>query len=194
MTDLYLVRHGQTEWSKTGQYTSITDLELTEQGRQQAASLQRLLNPKDFDLVLCSPRKRAQQTAELAGFTNYDVDDDLAEWFYGDQEGHTSEDIRKMVPGWRIWASHVPGGEQAPQVIERLSRVMNRVRFSGAQRAICFGHGHALRVLALCWLGIGIENGGAFPLETASVSVLGYEKETPALVRWNVSAASLGNH
>jgi probable phosphoglycerate mutase len=186
MTDLYIVRHGETEWSKSGQYTSVTDLELTEHGREQAMGLRTLLNPADFDLVLCSPRKRARQTAELAGFEDYEIDDDLAEWYYGEQEGHTSDEMRKLVPGWRIWSSHVPGGEQQADVIARLSKVMNKVRFSGAERAICFSHGHASRVLAMCWIGVGIENGGAFPLQTASVSVLGYEKESPALVHWNV--------
>jgi probable phosphoglycerate mutase len=186
MTDLYLVRHGETEWSKNGRYTSVTDLDLTEVGREQARCLHGKLHPEDFDLVLCSPRKRARETAELSGFTNYEVDEDLAEWYYGDQEGHTSKEMRKLVPGWRIWNSHVPGGEQQADVIARLSRVMNRVRFSGAERAICFGHGHALRVLALCWIDVPITHGGAFPLQTASVSVLGYEKESPALVHWNV--------
>jgi probable phosphoglycerate mutase len=185
MTDIYLVRHGETEWSKSGQHTSVTDLELTDEGRAQAGVLKGLLDPKSFDLVLCSPRKRAQETARLAGFEKFEVDDDLAEGFYGDVEGRTSEEIRRLVPGWRIWNSHVPGGEQAWDVVTRLSRVMNRVRFSGAERAICFGHGHALRVLAMCWIGIDIVHGGAFPMQTAAVSVLGYEKESPALVQWN---------
>jgi probable phosphoglycerate mutase len=189
MTDIYLVRHGETEWSKSGQHTSVTDLELTDEGRAQAGVLKGLLDPNSFDLVLCSPRKRAQETARLAGFEKFEVDDDLAEWFYGDVEGRTSEEIRRLVPGWRIWTSHVPGGEQAWDVVTRLSRVMNRVRFSGAERAICFGHGHALRVLAMCWIGIDIVNGGAFPMQTAAISVLGYEKESPALVQWNYRPA-----
>ncbi|MCL2317080.1 MAG: histidine phosphatase family protein [Actinomycetia bacterium] len=185
MTDLYLVRHGETEWSLSGQHTSVTDLDLTENGKTQAASLRGVLDPSTFDLVLCSPRKRAQETARLAGFTNYTIEEDLAEWYYGDVEGRTSEQVRRLVPGWRIWTSHVPGGEQASEVVERLSRVMNKVRFSGAERAICFGHGHALRVLAMCWVGIDIAHGAAFPLQTATICHLGYEKESPALVRWN---------
>jgi probable phosphoglycerate mutase len=191
VTDIYLVRHGETAWSLSGQHTSITELELTDDGVRQAESLHGVLNPDDFDLVLCSPRKRAQETARLAGFGHFEVDEDLAEWYYGDVEGRTSAEIRHLVPGWRIWTSHVPGGEQGTDVVERLSRVMNRVRFSGAERAICFGHGHALRVLALCWIGIDIAHGGAFPMQTATVSVLGYEKESPALVGWNMRPGSL---
>ena len=185
MTDLYLVRHGETAWSLSGQHTSITDLDLTDHGREQAAKLRGLLDPSTFDLVLCSPRKRAQETARLAGFDHFEVEEDLAEWYYGDVEGRTSEQVRHLVPGWRIWTSHMPGGEQGPQVTERLSRVMNRIRFSGAERAICFGHGHALRVLAMCWIGVDISNGAAFPLHTGTICHLGYEKESPALVRWN---------
>ncbi len=185
MTDLYLVRHGETAWSVSGQHTSTTDLELTERGREQAAGLRGYLDSAQFDLVLCSPRRRAQETARLAGFTDFVIDEDLAEWRYGDIEGRTSDEVRRLVPGWRIWNSHVPGGEQGPEVVARLSRVMNKVRFSGAERAICFGHGHALRVLALCWIGVDLGYGGAFPLETATICHLGYEKETPALVRWN---------
>lgn len=186
MTDLYLVRHGETEWSRSGQHTSVTDLELTDEGIRQASDLHGVLDPAQFDLVLCSPRRRAQDTARLAGFTDYTIDEDLAEWYYGDVEGRTSAEIRHLVPGWRIWTDHVPGGEQPADVVERLSRVMNRIRFSGAERAICFGHGHALRVLAMCWVGVDISKGAAFPLQTGTISVLGYEKETPALRRWNI--------
>jgi len=192
MTDLYLVRHGETEWSKSGQHTSITDLPLTPEGVRQATSLNGVLNPQDFDLVLCSPRLRAQETARLAGFDHFEVDEDLAEWFYGDFEGKTSAAIREFVPGWRIWRSHVPNGEQQADVVGRLSRVMNRVRYSGAKRAICFGHGHALRVLAMCWIDIDIRHGAAFPLATATVSTLGYEKETAALRQWNARPGDAG--
>ena len=103
MTDLYLVRHGQTEWSKSGQHTSVTDLDLTDVGVEQAISLRERLNPADFDLVLSSPRLRARKTAELAGFTNPEIDDDLQEWNYGDYEGMTSKQIRELHHGWRIW-------------------------------------------------------------------------------------------
>ncbi len=185
MTILYLVRHGQTEWSKSGQHTSRTNLDLTDEGVQQAHLLREKLNPADFDLVLSSPRLRATRTAELAGFTNVETTEDLAEWHYGEYEGMTSAQIREKSPGWRIWFQGCPGGESAEQVRERLTRVVKRVRDSGVEKAICFGHGHASRVLALAWLDFPIIFGQSFPMEVASVSILGREKESPAVLRWN---------
>lgn len=185
MTLLYLVRHGQTEWSQNGRHTSVTDLDLTPPGVEQAMALRHRLDPADFGLVLTSPRLRARRTAELAGFTDYEVDNDLVEWDYGEFEGLTSNQIRERWPGWRIWFNGCPGGESADQVRARLTRVVARVRASGVERAICFGHGHASRVLALCWLDFPIIFGQSFPLEVASVSVLGREKESAAIIRWN---------
>lgn len=185
MTLLYLVRHGQTDWSVSGRHTSVTDLDLTSFGVEQAGGLRSRLDPADFGLVLCSPRLRARRTAELAGFSDYEVEDDLVEWDYGDFEGLTSDEIRERWPGWRIWFNGCPGGETAGDVRARLTRVAARVRASGVERAICFGHGHASRVLALCWLDFPIIFGQSFPLEVASVSVLGREKESPAIIRWN---------
>lgn len=185
MTLLYLVRHGQTEWSRNGRHTSVTDLDLTEQGAAQAHALAGRLDPADFGLVLTSPRRRAQRTAQLAGFDAAEVEDDLAEWFYGDYEGLTSDQIRQREPGWRIWFTGCPGGETVDQVRARLTRVVARVRQSGVERAICFGHGHALRVLTLAWLDFPVIFGQGFPLDTATISVLGREKESPAVLRWN---------
>lgn len=185
MTQLYLVRHGETEWSRSGRHTSITDLDLTARGVEQAKSLRERLNPADFGLVLSSPRLRARRTAELAGFDNVEVEEDLAEWYYGDLEGRTSQEIREEHHGWRIWFYGCPGGESADQVRVRLTRVMARVRESGVENAICFAHGHALRVLALCWLDFPLVFGQSFPVEVASVSILGHEKESPAVIRWN---------
>jgi probable phosphoglycerate mutase len=185
MTLLYLVRHGQTEWSRSGRHTSITDLDLTPEGEHQARTLHSQLDPDDFGLVLSSPRVRARRTAELAGFTDYEVEEDLAEWYYGDFEGLTSEEIREKRPGWRIWFNGCAGGESADEVRARLTRVVARVRASGVERAICFGHGHASRVLALCWLDFPIIFGQSFPLEVASLSILGREKESAAIIRWN---------
>ncbi|WP_040161902.1 histidine phosphatase family protein [Nigerium massiliense] len=186
MTDLYLVRHGETEWSKSGQHTSVTDLELTEHGVEQAKSLRDRLDPAEFGLVLSSPRTRAQQTARYAGFTDFEIDDDLQEWNYGDYEGLTSKTIRKEHhPGWRIWFNGCPNGESAEQVRARLTHVVRRVRESGVDKAICFGHGHSSRVLALSWLDFPIIFGQSFPVEVASVSVLGREKESWAILRWN---------
>lgn len=188
MTELYLIRHGETEWSKAGRHTSITDLPLTDVGEQQAKSLCGLINPADFQLALTSPRLRARHTAELAGFAGDHepvVDEDLAEWSYGDYEGLTSKQIQESVPGWSIWTHPTPGGETADQVTARLNRVVNRVRESGVERAVCFAHGHALRALALCWLGFDLSLGGHFPLDTATVSVLGQAKHLPSIQQWN---------
>ena len=135
--------------------------------------------------MLSSPRRRARRTAELAGFGDHEVEDDLAEWFYGDVEGLTSAEIRQQDPGWRIWFNGPPGGETADQVRARLTRVVARVRESGVQRAICFAHGHSLRVLAMAWLDFPIIFGQSFPLGVATVSVLGREKESAAVIRWN---------
>lgn len=191
---LYLVRHGETEWSLNGRHTGRTELELTETGIAQAAAVRPLLAGLDFGLVLCSPRRRAQHTADLAGFAgDYEIDPDLAEWDYGDYEGLTSVEIRKQRPDWRIWTHGVVGGETGEQVLTRLGRVVERVRRGDAARALCFGHGHSLRVLTLSWLGLDIGHGAMFGSETATVSVLGWEKETPAIRHWNVSGRGLGS-
>lgn len=187
-TELYLVRHGETEWSANGRHTSRTDLPLTERGEGQARALTGRLDPAEFGLILSSPRQRARQTAELAGFTGTGaptIDDDLVEWDYGDYEGRTSAEIREEVPGWTIWDFPAPGGETAGQVRERLERVIARVRAADVERAICFGHGHALRALTLCWLGLDLTLGDHFPLHTGTLSVLGTEKDLPALLQWN---------
>lgn len=188
VTQLFIVRHGETEWSRDGRHTSHTDLPLTDHGVEQARALNGQLTPGDFQLVLSSPRRRALDTAELAGFTGEHapvVDEDLTEWFYGDYEGLTSDTIHETDPGWTVWSAPVPGGETADQVTARLTRVVERVRDSGVERALCFGHGHALRALAMCWLEFDLTLGVQFPLETSTISVLGTEKGQPALERWN---------
>ena len=188
MTELYLVRHGETEWSRDGRHTSVTDLPLTEIGEQQARRLFGQLQPQDFQLILSSPRRRARETAELAGFVGVyepQLTEDLVEWNYGDYEGKTSAEINESEPGWTIWTHPVPNGETAAQVADRLDRVVTRVRESGVARAICFGHGHALRALTMRWLGFDLGLGGHFPLDTSTLSVLGEEKGLPSLERWN---------
>ncbi len=188
MTELYLVRHGETEWSRNGRHTSVTDLPLTAVGEAQAKALIGHLDPRDFQLILTSPRRRARHTAELAGFTGAyepEVDEDLVEWSYGDYEGQTSEEIHESVPDWTIWTSPVPHGETAEDVTVRLNRVVAKVRDSGVERALCFGHGHALRALTMCWLEFDLALGVQFPLDTSTVSVLGAEKGQPALQKWN---------
>src|SRR6476469_6092849 len=148
--ELWLVRHGETEWSRDGRHTSTTDLDLTESGVEVARTLRDRLAGETFDLVLSSPRHRARRTAELAGFAEVDVDDDLVEWDYGDYEGITTAEIRETVPGWTIWTHPTPGGETAEQVTARLDRVV--ARCEGHERVLLFSHGHALRALAARWI------------------------------------------
>lgn len=188
MAELYLVRHGETIWSASGRHTSVTDLGLTENGMRQAESLRGLLDPTAFGLILSSPRQRARRTAELAGFSGAyqpEICEDLAEWFYGDYEGLTSAQIHESNPGWTIFTHPTPGGETHGQVTERLDRVIDRIRDSGVERVICFSHGHALRALAVRWLGLDLMWGAHFPLDTGTLSILGEEKGSPAMLRWN---------
>ncbi|GAA1972640.1 acid phosphatase [Nocardioides panacihumi] len=184
MTDLYLVRHGATEWSIAGRHTGTTDLPLLPEGEDTARALTERLRDADFGLVLTSPRQRARRTAELAGFPDAVVDDDLAEWDYGDYEGVTTEAIREKDPGWTIWSGVTPGGETPEQVGDRLDRVIERVRATHGD-ALVFGHGHALRALAARWLGLPVAEGRLLKLDTATLSVLGFEREQPVVLRWN---------
>ncbi|MBD8605325.1 histidine phosphatase family protein [Aeromicrobium sp. CFBP 8757] len=185
--ELWLVRHGETEWSRSGQHTSVTDLELTPDGEAVAARLTHPLAEHPFGLVLTSPRRRARRTAELAGFAHAEPDADLAEWAYGDYEGLTTPQIHESDPDWSIWTGTTPGGETAAQVGERLDRVVARARAAGG-RTLVFAHGHSLRVLAARWLGLEVSEGRIFDLDTATVSVLGDDRGTPVVRRWNVSA------
>jgi broad specificity phosphatase PhoE len=181
--ELWVVRHGETEWSRDGKHTSITDLALTEVGEAAALELAPRLAEVEFDLVLTSPRRRARRTAELAGFADAEVDEDLVEWAYGDYEGVTTAEIRESVPGWTVWTHPTPGGESADEVSARLDRVVARTR--GHDRALVFAHGHSLRVLTARWLEQSAAEGRFFRLDTSTVSVLGFEREHPALLRWN---------
>lgn len=183
-TQVWLARHGETEWSRNHQHTSTTDVELTGPGIAAARELGAELSGESFDLVLTSPLRRAADTARLAGFPDAEVDRNLVEWRYGEYEGITTEEIRETVPGWTVWTHESPGGESAHQVGERLDRVVERLRGVDG-RALVFGHGHALRVLAARWLGLTVADGRHLRLDTATVSVLGYERGTPALLRWN---------
>jgi broad specificity phosphatase PhoE len=184
VNELWLVRHGTTEWSANGRHTSTTDLPLLPEGEEVARALRPRLADEDFAQVLTSPRLRARRTAELAGFPEAEVDDDLAEWAYGDYEGTTTEEIREHDPGWTIWTHPSPGGETAEQVQARLDRVVDRVREADG-RSLVFGHGHALRALAARWLGQPVGHGRYFRLDTATLSVLAHEREHPVLRIWN---------
>ncbi len=182
-----LVRHGETEWSKSGRHTSRTDIPLTDDGRARARALAPVLADHHFALVLTSPRRRAIETCELAGFgAAAHVSDDLAEWDYGDFEGRTTADIRRERPGWTVWSDVSPGGETAEQVGVRADRVIARVRALDGD-AICFSHGHMLRVLAARWVGLAPTDGKRFALDVGALCVLGWEREQPVLARWNVT-------
>jgi len=186
--EVWLVRHGETEWSRDGRHTSRTDLDLTAAGAAEARALAPLLAGVRFDLVLASPRRRSQATAALLGFPDPVVDPDVAEWDYGDYEGRTSAEIQKEVPDWRIWTHPVPGGESAEQVTARADRAIDRLLAEGGERALVVAHGHILRVLASRWLqqpaGFGIH----LLLGTATLSVLGWDRAARVVDRWNVAA------
>ena len=184
MGDLWLVRHGQTEWSLAGRHTSTTDLPLLPEGEDGARALVPRLAEATFAQVLTSPRRRARETARLAGFADAEVDDDLVEWGYGDYEGLTHAQIQESVPGWSIWSHPCPGGETADQVGERLDRVVDRARSADGDTLV-FSHGHASRALAARWLGLPVSEGRLLRLDTSTVSVLGHEREQPVVLRWN---------
>jgi probable phosphoglycerate mutase len=182
--ELWLVRHGETEWSRDGRHTSTTDLDLTDKGVEVAATLRDRLAGTSFDLVMSSPRHRARRTAKLAGFADVEVDEDLVEWDYGDYEGITTPEIRQRVPDWTIWTHPTPGGETAEAVTERLDRVVARIRAADG-RVLVFGHGHSLRALTARWIEQPVSEGRFFKLDTATVSTLGYERDFPVVLRWN---------
>lgn len=185
-----LVRHGETEWSRAGRHTSVTDLPLTPMGEKQARALAPLLAGVCPATVFTSPRDRARRTAELAGLTGtctVEVLDDLAEWAYGDYEGVTTPTIRERDPGWTIWTGRTPGGETVEEVGARADRVLERVRAALADGpVIAVGHGHFSRVLAARWLGLPVSGGAMFVLGPASPCLLGSEHGRPAVHRWNV--------
>ena len=182
--EVWLVRHGQTEWSRDGRHTGRTDEPLLASGEDDARALAPRLASHDFALVLTSPRQRARDTARLAGYPDAIVDDDLAEWDYGDYEGLTTEQIRAQVPGWTIWRGPVPNGETAAQVAARARRVIDRCAAQTGD-ALLFAHGHILRVLTAVYLGFGPEEGAQFALGTATINVLGHEHEYCTLRLWN---------
>lgn len=182
---LFLIRHGETDWSLSGQHTSRTDLPLTAEGERRAALLAPLLAGHNFALVLTSPMTRAVRTCELCGLLGRsERTDDLREWNYGSYEGLTTAEIRRSHPSWSIFHDGAPGGETADDVASRARRVIERVRQADGD-AIVFSHGHLLRVLAATWLQLGPEDGERFALDTGTVSVLGFERETPVIRLWN---------
>jgi probable phosphoglycerate mutase len=187
MRELWLIRHGETEWSRSGQHTGRTDIPLTVQGERQAVLLGRRLAERKFALVLTSPLRRARETCRLAGYGGAARDAaDLMEWDYGAYEGRTTAQIREEVPGWSIWKGGVPGGESADQVGARCDRVIACCADVDGDVAL-FAHGHVLRIMAARWLGVTATGGRYFALDTASLSVLGHEHEARVIRNWNES-------
>jgi broad specificity phosphatase PhoE len=192
VTELWLVRHGETTWSAEGRHTGWTDIPLTGNGRRQAAVLGKTLAGTKFAAVLCSPLLRAKETCEIAGFGSIAVaDEGLREWDYGVYEGRTSQEIQAEIPGWSVWKDAIVGGESLEQVGARADGVIARaLAAAGPQtddvaRVALFAHAHILRILAARWIGLEARDGSLFVLGTGSVSVLGWEKETRVVQRWN---------
>jgi probable phosphoglycerate mutase len=183
-SQLWLVRHGETEWSASGRHTSRTDVDLTPDGEAAASALGERLSGARFARVLTSPRLRARRTAALAGFAGAEVVDDLVEWDYGADEGLTTAEIRADRPGWTVWADGPRGGETADDVRRRADRLIALARAADGP-VLAFSHGHLCRVLGARWLGLEVAAGAHLRLSTASVSVLAWEREAPALLHWN---------
>ena len=182
---IFLVRHGATEWSVSGQHTGRTDIPLTDEGRRQAERLGARLGREHFALVLVSPLSRARETARRAGFGDVaEVDPDLVEWDYGTYDSLTAVEIRQERPGWTPWRDGFPGGETLEQVANRADRVLARARAVDGDVAL-FAHGHILRVIAARWLEQPPQEAARYYLSTASVSALGWERETSVIERWN---------
>ena len=179
-----LVRHGETEWSRSGRHTGRTDVPLTDAGRRQAEQVGTKLAGQRFSLVLTSPLSRAEETRRLAGVSDGQRCEDLREWDYGDYEGRTTKEIRAERPDWLLWRDGCPGGEQPEDVGRRADRVIAVLRDAPGD-AIVFAHGHILRVLAARWVDLAPAGGSRLALDPASISVLGHEREISVISLWN---------
>lgn len=185
MSEIVVVRHGETEWSAAGRHTSHTDLPLIEPGRERARALGAELAGRDYAVVLCSPLLRARETCALAGYGEIaELCGDLHEWDYGEYEGLTTPQIRETNPDWNLWRDGCPGGEQPTQVGARADRVLGRLRDAGGD-ALAFAHGHILRVITARWLAMEVAAGARFTLRAGGIGVLGWERETEVLASWN---------
>jgi broad specificity phosphatase PhoE len=183
--ELWLVRHGETEWSRTGRHTGHSDIALSPDGRTRARQLAPWLAGRSFERVWCSPLARARETADLAGFgERAEYLDDLREWDYGEYEGLTTNEIRATQPDFSTWTARIVNGESLEQVAERARRVLDRALESGG-RTVLFAHAHLLRILSAGWLGLEPGAGRLLALDAASVSILGYEHETRVIRLWN---------
>jgi broad specificity phosphatase PhoE len=182
-----VIRHGETEWSASGRHTSVTDVPLTARGVRQARGLAGRVAPRRIVRVVVSPRRRARETAELAGLPDPVVDPDAAEWFYGADEGRTTEEIRRDRPGWTIWTGDPPGGETAAEVGARADRLLASIRpFLTDGDVAVVGHGHFGRVLTARYLGFPVAAGAHFLLEPATLCALGTEHDAPTIDTWNL--------
>lgn len=194
MAKLTIIRHGETEWSRSGRHTGRTDVPLTPAGEEQARAAGKLVAGRTFGMVLTSPLGRARETAVLAGLPGAQDEPDLMEWDYGGYEGRRTDEIRASVPGWLVWKDPiVPGdaahpGEQVGDVGVRVDRVLDRVRpvLAAGEDVVLVAHGHVLRILTARWLGLPPVDGRMFALATAGVSTLGHEREVPVILGWNL--------
>jgi len=184
-SQLFLVRHGETEWSLLGRHTSRTDLALTAQGERDAGRLAPKLAPVTFSHVFSSPRLRARRTCELAGLgSSAVVEPDLAEWEYGDYEGLLATEIQGRQPGWSIYRDGCPGGESPEAVSSRADRLIARLRALEGNIAL-FSHGHMGRVIAARWIALPVTGAACFSLSPASLSILGWNQTRPVIAQWN---------
>jgi probable phosphoglycerate mutase len=184
VNEVWLVRHGETEWSKAGRHTSRTDLPLLPEGEAAARALAPRLRDVAFGLILVSPRRRAVRTADLAGLHEYRIEPDLVEWDYGRYEGLTRVEIRGQDPGWSIWDDGAPEGESPADVADRVDRVIEMIR-SVTDRVLLVAHGHILRALSVRWIAQRVDLGENLPLDTAKISVLSADRDTPTIETWN---------
>jgi broad specificity phosphatase PhoE len=190
MVELWLIRHGETEWSLSGAHTSRTDIPLTDKGRLRAAELKRFLNGKQFAAVLTSPMQRARETCAIAGYAEVAViDEGLREWDYGIYEGKTTPQIRETRPDWSVWKDEIIGGETVEQVGVRadgvISRAVAAISPETGGAVALFAHAHILRILAARWIGLTADGGSLLALGTGAVSILGFERETRVIKHWN---------
>jgi broad specificity phosphatase PhoE len=184
--ELWLIRHGETAWSLSGAHTGRTDIPLTAAGEKRATALKEKLADHRFDLVLTSPLQRARRTCELAGFADSaQIEPNLLEWDYGGYEGRTTDDIHRERPEWSLFRDGVPGGESIEQVAGRARAAIARSLDANGDVAL-FAHGHILRILTACWLGLPPDGARLFVLSPAGISRLGYERQTRAIMQWNL--------
>jgi len=188
MAEIWLIRHGETEWSLSGAHTSRTDIPLTDHGRRRAEELKTFLNGKKFAAVFASPMQRARETCRIAGYADVaTIDEGLREWNYGIFEGKTTKEIRVDHPDWSVWKDKIVDGEPVEHVGERADGVIARALAAAGEHGTValFAHAHILRILAARWIGLPATGGSLFALGTGSLSELGFERETRVIKRWN---------